>query len=517
MSATKSVEFVTPVAAPVNRLLLTVAVMASTVMQALDTTIATVALPNMQGQLGASSDEISWVLTSYLVSAAIMMPLTGYFADRFGRKRYLLAAIVGFVMTSMLCGVAQSLPQIVLFRLMQGACGASLGPLASAILADAYPLEERGKAMSLWSMGVMVGPVLGPSLGGWLTDMLSWRWAFYINLPIGIISVLLVMRYCPETTLRERRMDWTGLALMVLAIGGAQMVLDRGNDDDWFSSQFIIVTTLASAIAMIAYITHTLGAPRKGLFDITVFKDRNFMSAGLVNTMMGLSMFGSMFIQPILLEQVLRYPVQTAGLVMMPRGVATMISMHLTGHLVGRIDARLLVATGILFIMVGTFAMAGYNFDVSPWQVTWPMLLQGFGQGFVYVPLATLQFYTLRTEQISEAAGLASLMRTMGQSIGVSIVATLRTRIGQGAWEQLGGYLNPYNPALQSYLQAHGFMSATPFAAQLLGMELLRQSQMLALINVTKFIGWSCVVMLLFIPLVKPVKSRRVEDPVIID
>jgi DHA2 family multidrug resistance protein len=209
--------------------------------------------------------------------------------------------------------------------------------------------------------------------------------------------------------------------------------------------------------------------------------------------------------------------VQTAGLVMMPRGIATMISMHLTGNLVGRIDARALVAAGIALVVGGTLAMTHYNFDVSPWQVAWPMVVQGLGQGLIYVPLATLQFYTLRSEQISEAAGLASLMRTMGQSIGVSIVATLRTRIGQGAWVELGGHLNPYNPALRAYLEAHGFTSATPFAAQLLGMELMRQSEMLALISVTKFIAWSCVVILLFIPLVRPVKTRRVEEPVIID
>jgi DHA2 family multidrug resistance protein len=503
--------------AATSRLLLTVSVMASTVMQALDTTIANVALPHMQGQLGATSDEISWVLTSYLVSAAIMMPLTGYFSDRFGRRRYLSISIAGFVVASMLCGLARNLPEIVMFRLLQGAFGAALVPLAQAIMADAYPPEERGHAMSIWSMGVMVGPIIGPSLGGWLTDALSWRWAFFINLPVGIASLLMVMRFCPDTPLRERKMDWTGLGLLSVAIAGTQMVLDRGNGDDWFASTFISVTAVVAAAAFIAFLFYALTTSRKPVFDITVFKDRNFLASGVVTSIMGLSLFGATFIQPVLLEKLLNYPIATAGLVMVPRGVATMLSMRSTGKLIGRVDTRILVAIGITSCAAGSFAMSNYDLNIDTWTAIWPTLLQGFGLGFIYVPLASLQLATLRHDQIADGAGLASLLRTMGQAIGISITATLLSRFGQNEWNQLGGHLNPYNPALSVWLHAHGVSPGSTMAAPLLAAELGRQAEMLAVLNVLKFIAWSCLAMLLCVPLVKSVGTEKYDPALGVD
>jgi DHA2 family multidrug resistance protein len=500
-----------------GRLLLTIAIMASTVMQAIDTTIVNVSLPYMQGQLGATSDEISWVFTSYLVASAIMMPLTGFFTDRLGRKRYLMGAILGFVIASMLCGLAQNLPQIVIFRLLQGAFGAALVPLAQALLADTYPPEQRGKAMAIWSMGVMIGPIMGPTLGGWLTEILSWRWSFYVNLPIGIASLMLVSRYCPDTPRRQRSMDWVGLALISLAVGGTQMVLDRGNEDDWFSSHFIVVTTMIAAMSLAGFIAYALTTARKPVFDITVLRDRNFLASGLVTTLMSLGMFGSTFVQPILLEKLLDYPALTAGLMAAPRGIATMFSMRLAGSLIGRFDTRAIVTAGVLACAVGSFSLVNIDLSVDAWAVIWPSILQGLGIGLVYVPLATLQLATLRPDQMSEGAGLGSLMRTMGQSIGVSIVSTLMTRLGQKEWVQLGGHLNPYNPALQAFLGAHHLRLDDPMTASLLSQELARQSQMLALVNVMEFIGWSCLAMLAFVPLVKPVRTSAADVVLVVE
>lgn len=500
-----------------RRLLLTVAVMASTIMQALDTTIVNVALPHMQGQLGASSDEIGWVLTSYLVAAAIVMPLTGYFSDRLGRRRYLAAAIVGFVAASMLCGLAQNLPQIVLFRLLQGAFGAALVPLAQAILADTYPPHERGHAMSIWSMGVMLGPILGPSLGGWLTDALSWRWTFFINLPVGVASLWLVLRYCPDTERRARSMDWVGLSLISIAVGGTQLVLDRGNEDDWFSSRFILLAALAAAVALVGFVAYALTTARKPVFDLGVFRDRNFLSASLVTMVMGLSMFGATFAQPILLEKLLDYPTVTAGLVMAPRGLATMLSMRFAGRLIGRFDTRAIVTAGVLLSAWGSFQMSRYNLEIAPWDAIWPTLFQGLGLGLIYVPLAALQLATLPPALSAEAAGLGSLLRTLGQSLGISIVSTLLTRLGQSEWAQLGGHINPYDPALRVWLHAHGLSSVDAHTAPLLGLELSRQAQILALINVMQFIGWSALAMLPLIPLVRPMPRGRPAETLVLE
>src|SRR6218665_1074979 len=259
-----------------QRFFLTVAVMASTVMQVLDTTIVNVALPQMQGELGASPDQISWVLTSYLVASAIMMPLTGFFSDRIGRKKYLLISIGGFVIASMLCGIAQNITEIVLFRILQGMFGAALVPLAQAIMVDTYPLEERARAMSIWGMGVMVGPIAGPTVGGWLTETLDWRWTFFINLPVGILSLILAMRYVPDTEKRLRKMDWTGFVLLGLAIGGLQYFLDRGNGDDWFSSTGITVAAIIGVTALLLFLWHSLRGREHPLFSMKIFADRNF-------------------------------------------------------------------------------------------------------------------------------------------------------------------------------------------------------------------------------------------------
>ena len=296
-----------------NRVLTGSAVMAATIMQVLDTTIINVALPNMAGQLDATPDNISWVLTSYLIASAIFMPLTGFITDRIGQKRFLLISIAGFVITSALCGMATSLAEMVLFRFLQGVFGAALVPLSQSIMLQIFPGEQRGKAMAIWAMGVMVAPILGPTLGGWLTEYISWRWTFYINLPVGIASFVLAMRYVHDTPTRARRMDWKGFATLALAIGALQLLLDRGNQDDWFSSQTLVFAAIVATISFIFFIVYSLTGKHHPLFDLRIFKDRNFLVASLIMTTIGIGFFGGMVLQSLFLQNFLGYPTFEAG------------------------------------------------------------------------------------------------------------------------------------------------------------------------------------------------------------
>ena len=466
-----------------QRLLISIAVMAATVMQVLDTTIVNVALPHMEGQLGASPDQISWVLTSYLVASAIFMPLTGYFTDRLGRRNYLLLSIGGFVISSMLCGLSFNIGEIVVARLMQGVFGAALVPLSQAIMVDVYPIEERGKAMAIWGLGVMVGPILGPTLGGYLTQVLSWRWTFFVNLPVGILSLVLALRYVPDTPRRERRMDWTGFALLSAMIGALQFLLDRGNQDGWFSSNTIRISAFIAIFGLVGFIVHALQGPRQALFRLGLFRDRNFTVASVVLAIFGLGMYGSMVLQPLMLESLFHYPALTTGFAMAPRGVVSAISMILVGRLITRVSGRALILLGIALSAAGSFAMTGYDLHMGLFTVIWPVLIQGLGLGMIYVPLSTIAFSTLRRDDAAEAAGLFSLMRTIGSSIGISIITTALTQQTQVAWNQIGGFINPFNPALSGYLSGLGLHSQSLAGAAILTRTLARQASMRGFID----------------------------------
>jgi DHA2 family multidrug resistance protein len=491
--------------------LIIVAVMSATLIQVLDTTIVNVALPHMEGSLGATADEITWVLTSYLVASAILMPLTGYFTDKLGRKKYLLISIAGFVVASALCGAAINITQIVLFRLLQGAFGAALVPLSQAIMTDIFPEEERGTAMAIWGMGVMIGPVLGPTLGGYLTDIASWRWNFYINVPIGFISFLLAWYVVPDTEKKERRMDWLGLILISVCIGATQFFLDRGNQDDWLNSSTICIAVFLAIICFLGFLLHNLNNKQHVVFDLAIFNDRNFTIASIVMAMMGLGLFGTMVIAPMMLEKLFNYPVLTTGLVMAPRGLSAMISMMIVGKLIQRIDPRWLIISGILIsgsgILIGTF----YNLNLSPGWIIGPFLLQGLGLGMIFVPLSAVAFSTLPAKYRVEAAGLFSLLRTIGSSVGISIVMTLFTRQSQKAWNQLGGFITPYNPAVSHYLQPLHVTTSSPLAAHILAKTLAAQAQMVSFINIYAFITLSFLVMIPMVLLLKKPRQRTTE------
>ena len=489
-----------------ERLLITLAVMSATLIQVLDTTIVNVALPHMQGELGATTEQISWVLTSYLVSSAIVMPLTGYFADTLGRRRFLLISIAGFVAASALCGISQSLLQIVVFRLLQGVFGAALVPLSQAIMTDAYPIEERGKAMAIWGLGVMVGPVLGPTLGGWLTDVASWRWTFYINVPVGALSFFLASQYVPDSVKRERRMDWTGLVLIGCGIAGIQYMLDRGTSQDWFASNDIRISAVLGFIGIAGFIAWSLQRGERALFDLHIFKDRNFAMSCTVMLAMGLGLFGGLVLQPILLEGLLDYPIVTTGFVMAPRGVATAIAMLVVGRMVAHTDARYLVGAGMLLSAAGSYAMTFYSLDVTTFWIIWPAFLQGLGLGFIFVPLSTVAYMTLERSRMAEAAGLYSLVRTIGASMGISLVTTLMTRQAQVLWNELGANVTKYNQALIDYLKPLHLSPSDPHALALVAAQIGRQAEMGAILDVFKLTMWSFLAML---PLVLLLRRRK--------
>lgn len=479
-----------------QRLLITIAVMSSTIMQVLDTTIVNVALPHMQGQLGATRDQISWVLTSYLVASGIFMPLTGYFTDRLGQKRYLMLSVAGFVVSSALCGLSTNIPEIVFFRLAQGVFGAALVPLSQSIMVNTYPLEQRGKAMAIWGMGVMIGPILGPTLGGYLTEILSWRWTFYINVPVGILSLLLTWHVIPETKLHLRRMDWKGFILMGLTIGATQYVLDRGNEDAWFSSNTILFLTALAILGFISFIIHAIRAQDRAIFRLGIFRDRNFMVASLLITVFGLGLYGTTLVQPLMLEGLMSYPALTTGLVMAPRGLASMFSMMIVGKLISRIDARILISLGIILASAGAWAMTLYNLDINIFWSVWPVVMQGLGMGLIFVPMSTVAFSSLPLQDSAEAAGLFSLLRTIGSSIGISIVSTIQTRHTQIAWNQLGGHIMATNPATNHYLQGLNLNSDSPTAPLILGHLLQRQADMTGYLDAFFLITWGFLIML---------------------
>ena len=364
--------------------------------------------------------------------------------------------------------------------------------------------------MAIWGIGVMVGPILGPTLGGWLTEFMSWRWTFFINLPVGIISALLVLRYIPDTERTERTMDWMGLVLMALGIAGLQFVLDRGSQDDWFSSPVIQFAAYLSIIGFVGFFFHTRSHKGHALFSPEIFTDRNFVTASLLMAFLGLGLFGSMLLQPLMLEGLMDYPTLTTGLTLAPRGLASMFSMMLVGRLINRVDARLLITAGIIIFCIGSYQTTQYSLVMGIGWVIFPMILQGMGLGMVFIPLSTLAFSTLPQRFSAEAAGMYSLLRTIGSGIGVSVVATVLTSHSQVAWHNVGGQLQPFNPALAPYLNYLGLTEQAPQAVGVLAKELVRQSQMIGFLDAYIFVTVAFAAMT---PLVFVMKNSRSSAP----
>lgn len=424
-------------AATPRRGLITLTVMLATIMQALDTTIANVALPHMQGSVGATQDQISWVLTSYIVASAIFMPLTGFLAGRYGRKRLFILSVVGFTLTSMLCGAAQSLGQIVAFRFLQGVFGASLVPLSQAVMLDSYPREKHGSAMALWGVGVMIGPILGPSLGGWLTEYYSWRWVFYINLPFGVLAWFGLSAFLQETPLdRQRRFDLLGFALLSLGIGALQMMLDRGESLDWFASAEVVAEALLCVLALYLFVVHIFTHDHP-FIEPGLLRDRNFALGLVFIFVVGIILLATMALLPPFLQGLMGYPIIDVGLLLAPRGLGTMAAMMLVGRLSGKVDPRALILLGLGLISFSLWRMSLFNLDTPGRDIVVTGITQGLGLGFIFVPLSTLTFSTLAPRYRNEATALYSLMRNIGSSIGISIVISYlaqRVQINHAAY-----------------------------------------------------------------------------------
>lgn len=439
-----------------HRGLITLSVMLATIMQVLDTTIANVALPSMTGDLGASRDTINWVLTSYIVAAAIMTPMTGWLSDRFGRKQLFVTSVVGFVLASMACGLAWSLTSMVAFRILQGLFGAAIVPLSQTFLLDINPRERHGQAMAMWGAGIMVGPIIGPTLGGWLTESFDWRWVFFINLPVGILALLGCLAFLPKTPIRPRRFDFFGFAMLTIAIGALQLMLDRGAEVEWFASTEIWAYAFLTITGFWVFGVH-LATAREPFIDPHIFADRNFLTGLIFIFVIGVILLASLALLPPMLSTIYGYPTITTGLVMAPRGVGTMLSMILVGRLVRMVDARLLVVAGLGLTILSLDMMCGFTPQMDSRLIIHSGLIQGLGLGLVFVPLSTVAFATLAPRFRADATSLFSLVRNIGSSIGISVVTVMLTRNTQINHAELGAAVNPFSAALRAL---------TPAAAQ---------------------------------------------------
>ncbi len=464
-----------------TRRFITASVMAATVMNSLDSTIANVALPHMQGSVSASADQITWVLTSYIVAAAIMTPLTGWLAGRFGRKRLMLWSIVGFTIASGLCGIATSLGELVGFRLLQGVFGAALVPMSQAILLDINRPEDHGSAMSIWGMGAILGPIVGPALGGWLTDNYDWRWVFFINLPIGVLAFAGLYVFLSETKAAARvKLDLFGFMMLALAIASFQVMLDRGQQLDWFSSLEITIEAALAAFFLYLFIVHTLTAKRP-FIDLALFRDRNFVASSVLGFFLGVLIFSVLALLPPMLEGLMGYPVVLTGLVTAPRGLGTMISMITVGQLIKRVDPRILIGTGLAVAAYSTYTMSGFSLGMDENLIVTTGFIQGIGTGLVFVPLSTIAFATLDSRLRNEGAAMFTLIRNIGSAIGISVLQFMTVRNGATVHARLVETVRPDNPAMIAAHPDFDF-AALDSLARLNG-EITRQASMVSYID----------------------------------
>ncbi len=468
-----------------QRRMITLSIMLATIMQTLDSTIANVALPHMQGSLSGSQDQIAWVLTAYIVAAAIATPLTGWFVDRFGQKPVFLASVVGFTLASALCGIAASLGQIVAARLLQGVFGAALVPLSQVVLMEINPRERQGSAMAVWGMGVMVGPILGPTLGGWLTDRYDWRWVFFINVPIGALALAGMWRFIPDPPAARRlRFDAFGFTFLSLAIGALQLLLDRGEQNDWFSSTETWVELVVLVIAFTYFIAHTALSPaERSFFDRRLLGNGNYLTGTFFIFVVGLVLYATRALTPTLLESLVGYPVATTGLVTAPAGIGTMFAMMIAGRVVGRVDVRLTLLAGFALTALALWLMCGYSLDLSEGDIVWPGVIQGIGLGLVFVPLSTVSFSTLAAELRAQATAMYSLVRNIGSSIGISLVQTVLVRHTASVHASLVERITRVNPAWNDPAVASAFDVTRPAHAAALDALVTRQAGMIAYLD----------------------------------
>ncbi|MQA29975.1 MAG: DHA2 family efflux MFS transporter permease subunit [Luteitalea sp.] len=502
---------------PVNPWLIAVSVMFATFMEVLDTTVVNVSLPHIAGSLSASIDEATWALTSYLVANAIILPMTGWLASMFGRKRLLMLSVVGFTVSSFLCGLAPTLGTLIVFRVLQGATGGALQPLSQAVLLEAFPPQDRGKAMGFWGLGIVVAPILGPVLGGWLTDTYSWRWVFYINIPVGIASIVMTKLYIfdpPYLRTESRRVDYWGIGMLTVGIGALQIVLDKGQQEDWFSSTLITSLAIVSAVTLVALVVHELTTDEP-IVDLRVFKARSYAVGVFLMTVVGFVLYGSMVLLPVMLQTLLGYPPLQAGIAMAPRGIGAFIMMPVVGLMTGRFDPRKLLTIGLVVGGASLLWLANLNLQAGYWDIFWPQLIQGVGMSLLFVPLTTVAMDPIPREKMGYATSLFNLMRNIGGSVGIAVTGTMLVRNQQSTTSMLGTNITAYDPASQAMLAelraafmaaGNDLATATDRAYAALFGLLQRQASMVSFVGLFQLLG---VLFLALIPLVLIMKRPK--------
>jgi DHA2 family multidrug resistance protein len=440
----------------INPWIVAVAVMLGTFMEVLDTTVVNVSLPHIAGSLSSTPDEATWVLTSYLVANAVILPMTGWLANQFGRKRLLLASVAGFTISSVACGLAPSLTALIIFRIIQGATGGGLQPLSQAILLEAFPPEDRGKAMAFWALGIVVAPMLGPVMGGWITDSYSWRWVFYINLPVGVAATIMVTLFVFDPVYIRRvtsAIDWWGIGLLALWIGALQIMLDKGQEEDWFSSDFIRVLLVLVIIGLAGFLIRELRT-KHPVVDLCVFKERTYAMGVVLMTVLGFVLYGSTVLIPLWLQTLLGYPALQAGWAMLPRGLGSFVFMPMVGILISKIEPRKLLAFGIIMASISLFMLSRLNLNAGYWDIFWPQIIQGTAMGLLFVPLTTVTFDPIPKELTGNATSIFNLMRNVGASFGIAAVTTIVARHTQSHTNDLSRNVSIYNIAAKRVFDA---------------------------------------------------------------
>jgi MFS transporter, DHA2 family, multidrug resistance protein len=440
---------------PINKWLITLTVMIPAFMEIVDTSIANVALPHMQGTMNAGTEEITWVLTSYLISNAIVMPMTGWLARIFGRKRFLIFCIILFTMASFLCGSAPNLAALVFFRIVQGAAGGALIPMSQAIMMESFPPEEGGMAMAIFGIGAMFGPVVGPTLGGWITDNISWRWIFYINIPVGILAVIMTKFFIFDPAYLKRKkvqIDYWGLSLLTLGIGSLQVVLDKGQQDDWFNSSFIVAFSIISVISLVLFIYVELKHEHP-IVNLRLFKNVAFSAGNFIMFMVGFCLYGSVVMLPLFLQTLMGYSATLAGLVMAPGGIASVIVLPIVGAYIQKRDGTKIILAGLLLGAFSLFQMRGFSLEASYWDFVWPRVMLGAALGMIFPPLSRATLACIPKVEMGNATGIFNLLRNIGGSVGIAISATLLARMAQFYQANIVGHINQYSPIVQSRLE----------------------------------------------------------------
>ncbi|HEY6291078.1 MAG TPA: DHA2 family efflux MFS transporter permease subunit [Terriglobia bacterium] len=507
-----------PVIPVVNPWIIAVAVMLSTFMEVLDTTVVNVSLPHIAGSLSATIDEATWTLTSYLVSNAIILPITGWLSNHFGRKRMLLTSVVGFTAASFLCGLAPSLPFLIFFRVVQGACGGGLQPISQAVLLESFPPRDRGKAMGFWGLGIVVAPMLGPVLGGWLTDSYSWRWVFYINVPIGVAAIIMTRLFVfdpPYIRRSSEHVDYWGIGMLAVGIGALQIVLDKGQEKDWFGTHWIAALALVAVVGLTAFVLYELWIEHP-VVNLRVFKNRSYSAGVFMMAILGVGLYGSTVLIPLVLQTLLGYPAVQAGIAMAPRGLGSFLAMPLVGIIMAKFDSRKLLAVGLSVCALTLIQFSRFNLNAGYWDFFWPQLFMGLSLGFVFVPLTTTTMDPIPREAMGNATSLFNLVRNLGGSVGISLVETLQFRQQQAHIGILGAHVNPFDRQVRAVMnQIQGAFTvggADPVTAghraysALWGM-VLQQATMMSYNDVFRLLGVLFLGMLPLIFLMKKPKA----------